>query len=70
MTYYERLVRRAGTLMQRFPRSTVALDAEDLTVLAKGASPSKVSRVARRAAARGRTPVIVQKPRHEETWIL
>ena len=70
MTYYEKLVKRATAAMNQFPRSTVALDAEDLTVLARSRSSLKVARSAQRAVARGRTPVFVEKPRHEETWIL
>ena len=70
MTYYQKLVNRATAAMDKFPRSTVALDAEKLTVLARGLNSSKVARSAQRAAARGRTMVIVEKPRHEETWIL
>ena len=70
MTYYQRLVQRAMAAMDQFPRSTVALDAENLTVLARSRSASKVARSAQRALARGRTPVIVEKPRREETWIL
>lgn len=70
MTYYAKLVASASAAMERHPRSTVALDAEDMSVLATGKSASKVAKSAQRAVAKGRTPVIVAKPRHEETWIL
>ena len=70
MTYYERLVERATAAMQGSPRSTVVLDAEDLTVLVRSRDAAKVAGCAKRAVAGGRTPVIVEKPRHEETWIL
>lgn len=70
MTYYEKLVRTALATMDEFPRSTVALDAEDLTVLARSRNPSRVAKSAQRAVAMGRVPVIVERPHHEETWIL
>jgi hypothetical protein len=70
MTYYQRLVRRATGAMERFPLSTVILDAENLTVLAKSRSVSKAAKSAQRAVAQGRTPVIVEKPHDDETWIL
>ena len=70
MTYYQRLIRKATAAMDQYPRSTVALDAEKLTLLAKSQNASRVAKSAQRALAKGRTPVIIQKPRHEETWIL
>jgi hypothetical protein len=56
--------------MNRHPMSTVALDADDLKVLATSAEPAKATAAARSVADRGRTPVIVERPRHQETWIL
>ena len=70
MTYYQRLVQHAAATMRKFPRSTVALDAEDLSVIARGKNPLRVARCARRAVVRGRTAVIVENPRQGETWIL
>lgn len=70
MTYYKNLVRQATAAMNRHPRSTVILDADNLEVLTKSTDPSKVARVAHQAIARGRTPVIVERPRHQDVWIL
>lgn len=70
MTYYMKLVRHAAAAMKKYPRSTVALDAEDFGVLARSRRSAKVAKCARKAVAMGRTPVIVEKPRHAETWIL
>lgn len=70
MTYYQKLVKRATAAMRQFPNSTVILDAESLTLVARSTSTSKAAQAAQRAVARGRTPVIVEKPRREETWIL
>lgn len=70
MTYYEKLVRRATVAMKRHPMSTVVLDADSMEVLAKSTDPAKAARGACGAIARGRTPVIVERPRDGETWIL
>jgi len=70
MTYYMNLVRHATAAMEKYPLSTVALDAEDFSILAKSSKSAKVAKSARKAVAQGRTPVIVEKPRHAETWIL
>lgn len=70
MTYYKKLVRQATAAMSRHPMSTVVLDADSLKVLAKSTDPVKAAAAARRAADRGKTPVIVERPRHQETWIL
>jgi len=70
MTYYQKLVRRAAAAMDSAPRSTVVLDAESLTVLTRSRKASGAAKSARLAASRGRIPVIVEKPRHLETWIL
>ena len=70
MTYYEKLVRRASEARDEAPMSTVIIDAEHLTVLSTSSSPAKAADSARQAVSEGRTPVIVEKPRHEETWIL
>lgn len=70
MTYYEKLIRRASEVMNLSPRSTIVLDAESLTVLASSRSPRKAAAFARKAIETGLTPVIVEKPRHEENWIL
>lgn len=70
MTYYQKLVREATAAMNRHPKSTVILDADSLKVLAKSADPAKAAVAAQRAAEQGRTPVIIERPRHQETWIL
>ena len=70
MTYYQKLVREATAAMNRHPNSTVVLDADSLKVLAKSADPSKAAIAAQQASDRGQTPVIVERPRHQETWIL
>ena len=70
MIYYEKLVRQATAAMNRHPMSTVVLDADNLKVLATSADPAKAAAAARSAADRGKTPVIVERPRHQETWIL
>ena len=56
--------------MNRHPKSTVILDADNLKVLAKSADPAKAAEAARSAADRGQTPVIVERPRQQEIWIL
>ena len=70
MTYYENLVRQATAAMNRHPKSTVILDADNLKVLAKSADPAKAAEAARSAADRGQTPVIVERQRQQEIWIL
>jgi len=70
MTYYEKLIRRASEAMEGAPMSTVIMDAENLTVLNTSSNPIKAASSACHAVTEGRTPVIVEKPRHEETWIL
>ena len=70
MTYYEKLVQKASEAMEDTPRSTVIMDAESLETITTSALPSKAALAACQAVAAGRTPVIVEKPRHEETWIL
>ena len=67
MTYYEKLVRQATAAMNRHPKSTVILDADNLKVLAKSADPAKAAEAARSAADRGQTPVIVAEVGAEET---
>ena len=70
MTYYQKLVREATAAMNRHPKSTVILDADNLKVLAKSADPSKAAAAALSAADQGRTPVIVERPHPQEIWIL
>ena len=70
MTYYEKLVRRADAVMNRFPDSVVVLDASNLKVIVKGRNPARVAKAAHKATMAGQTSVIIQKPRHEESWIL
>ena len=70
MTYYQKLVRQATAAMNRHPKSTVVLDADNFNMLAKSADPTKAAEAAHAAADQGRTPVIVERPRHQETWIL
>ncbi len=70
MTYYEKLIRRASDEMNQSPRSTVVLDAENLNVLARSRNLLKAAASARKAAETGMTPVIVEKARHQENWIL
>lgn len=70
MTYYQKLVRQATSVMNRHPKSTVVLDAENFNVLAKSADPAKAAEAVRMAADQGRIPVIVERPRRQEIWIL
>ena len=56
--------------MNRHPKSTVVLDAENFNVLAKSADPAKAAEAVRMAADQGRIPVIVERPRRQEIWIL
>ena len=70
MTYYEKLVRRTTSIMEQFPNSVVALDATNFKILAKGRNSAKVAKAVERATLDGQISVIVQKPHHEETWIL
>ncbi|MBN1671412.1 MAG: hypothetical protein JXR37_10285 [Kiritimatiellae bacterium] len=70
MTYYEQLVKRAAAAMKRHPRSTIAMDAETFEILCTSKDPRKVAARLDRAVSEGRTPVILEKPRKPETWIL
>jgi len=70
MTYYEQLVKRAATAMNRYPRSIIAMDAESFSVVSKSSNAAKVALATRKALKQGRTPVIIQKPRRSETWVL
>jgi len=70
VTYYEQLVQHAADAMDRHPRSTIALDAETFEVIGRSKDISKVVPKMDAAVAQGRTPVILEKPRHPETWIL
>ena len=70
MTYYEQLVRNARRAMDRHPRSTVLLDAETLELIASTGNPEKAAAHVEAATARGRVPVVLQKPRKPESWIL
>jgi hypothetical protein len=70
MTYYEKLLQAATALMDRHPRSAIAMDAETFEVIVHSRDISRVAGKVDAAAARGRTPVILEKPRHPETWIL
>ena len=70
MTYYERLLREASDAMDRHPRSKIAMDAETFEVIGRSKDMDKLVPKIDAAAARGRTPVILEKPRHPETWIL
>jgi len=56
--------------MERHPRSAIAMDAETFKVIGRGKDISKVVPKMDAAVAQGRTPVILEKPRHPETWIL
>ena len=70
MTYYEQLVQHAETAMNQHPRSTIVMDAETFDLISTGTDISKVARDSDAAAARGRTPVVMQKPRKPDTWIM
>ena len=70
MTYYEKLLREASAAMERHPRSAIAMDAETFEVIGRSRDIDKLVPEIDAAAARGRTPVILEKPRHPETWIL
>jgi len=70
MTYYERLLREASVVMERHPRSAIAMDAETFEVIGRSKDISKVVPKVDAAVGKGRTTVILEKPRHPETWIL
>ena len=70
MTYYEQLVQHAAKAMDEHPRSTIALDAATFEVIAHGRSSRKVSDQVNEAVEQGRIPVILEKPRKPESWIL
>ena len=70
MTYYETLMRRMDTAMDRHPRSTVAMAADTFEVLAVGTDSRKVALQMRRRLGPDQVPVIFQRPRKGETWIL
>lgn len=70
MTYYEKLLRKASDAMDRHPRSKIAMDAETFEVIGRSKDMYKLVPKIDAAAASGRTSVILEKPRHPETWIL
>ena len=70
MTYYEKLLQEASAAMDRHPRSTIAMDAETFELIGRSRDIAKLVPKIDAAVAKGRTPVILEKPRHPETWIL
>ena len=70
MTYYEKLVQEAAAAMEQHPRSTIAMDAETFEIIGRSRDISRLTSKVEDAAEHGRTPVILEKPRHPETWIL
>ncbi len=70
MTYYEKLVMHAEAAMDQHPRSTIAMDADTFDIISKGTDISKVVKESDAAVERGQTPVIMQKPRNPDTWIM
>ncbi len=70
MTYYEKLLEEASAAMDRHPRSKIAMDAETFEVIGRSTNLARLVPEIDAAVARGRTPVILEKPRHPETWIL
>jgi len=70
MTYYEKLLLEASAAMDRHPRSAIALDAETFEVIGRSKDIDRLVPRIDAAVARGRTPVILEKPRRPETWIL
>ena len=70
MTYYKRLLREASAAMERHPRSAIAMDAETFELIGRSKDISGVVAKLDVAVAQGRTPIILEKARHPETWIL
>ena len=70
MTYYEQLVMHAEVAMDRHPRSTIVMDADTFDIISTGTDISKMAIDSNAAAERGQTPVIMQKPRKPDTWIM
>jgi len=70
MTYYQQLVRNAEAAMDRHPRSVIVMDAESFEIISSGSETGQVARDAEKAVSQGRTPVVMQKPRHPENWVL
>lgn len=70
MTYYQQLIDRMAEAMEEHPRSTIAMAADTLEVLASGADAQKVARQLRKKLRKDQVPVIFQRPKKNETWIL
>jgi hypothetical protein len=70
MTYYQQLVMNAEAAMSRHPRSTIIMDAQSFEIISSGCDARQVARDAETAVSQGRTPVVMQKPRHPENWVL
>lgn len=70
MTYYEELLQKASDAMDRHPRSKIAMDAETFEVIGRSKDMATLAPKIDAASDSGRTAVILEKPRHPETWIL
>ncbi len=70
MTYYEKLMGQMNKAMRLYPRSTVAMTADTFEVVAAGRDVRKVASKMREKLKPHQVPVIFQRPKNNETWIL
>ena len=70
MTYYEELMMQMDKAMDQHPRSTVAMAADTFEVIAVGRDIRKVASKMRGRLKPHQVPVIFQRPKKNDTWIL
>jgi len=70
VSYYEQLIAKVDSAMQRHPHSTIAMASDTFEILASGKDPDKVARRMRARLKAGQVPMIFRRPRKGETWIL
>jgi len=70
MTYYARLMAQMDRAMEKHPRSTVAMAADTFEILAAGRNVGRVAGQMRRKLRANQIPVVFQRPKKGETWIL
>ena len=70
MTYYEKLMARMDKAMDKHPRSTVAMTLDTFKVIAVGRNMRKVGGQMRKRLRPNQIPVVFQRPKKGETWIL
>jgi hypothetical protein len=70
MPYYAMLMAQMDRAMEQHPRSTVAMVADTFEILASGRNVGRVAGQMRRRLRPNQLPVVFQRPKKSETWIL